>query len=136
MSDKPKRFQTQTERDVQGMSARRARDAAASTFGDDEVTGQYEGEELHRMRARRPTVERIQRLEDKHDATLATVNKMSGKLDTLLELAGAEADARTERAKAEAVERESRRKYIVPIITAVGIAAAAVAAAALHGGCS
>ncbi len=80
------------------------------------------------MRARRPTHDRIARTEKKGDELTAaftglsvTTAAMGGKLDTLVELAGAAAAERERRAAADAVERESKRKYIVPIITAIGV---------------
>ncbi len=47
----------------------------------DEVTGKYEGDELKSMRARRPTDERITRLEEKHDKLESKVDKLDGKVD-------------------------------------------------------
>lgn len=41
----------------------------------DEVTGNYQGDELRDIRARRPTPERVQRLEEKHDALLAKLDE-------------------------------------------------------------
>lgn len=52
-----------------------------------EITGQYAGEELRAIRSRRPTDERIERLEDKHDAlheivteTRVAVGEMRGEI--------------------------------------------------------
>lgn len=72
-------------------------------FSAEEVTGQYEGDELRQARARRPTDQRIERMEGKHDElrgdfkTLAahvgdlreSVGEMSGKLEVLPKLVDA-----------------------------------------------
>lgn len=78
-SPKARRAQTQTERDVEGFHARRERDARAAVPEElpDEVTGQYQGEELDRVRARRPTPVRLQLLEKKHDDLDAKVDKIA-----------------------------------------------------------
>lgn len=65
---------------------------------DDEATGRCDGEELARIRSRRPTPDRLRRLEEDRDAdrrrhdelaetvteTRVLVGTMSGKLDTVL----------------------------------------------------
>jgi hypothetical protein len=132
-------------------------------FQDEEISGVFEGEELRDRRSKRPTAIRLERLETKHDSLVATVTRvevaqakshgeLTGKLDTLVELAGASAAEREKRAaadavqraredeaadaqrKAEAKEREQKRKHIVPIIKAIGIALALIAAAIIgHG---
>ncbi len=132
--EKPRRHQTSTERDVQGLAARRERDAAVPAVVERDITGRYEGEELHRHRAKRPTQDRIQRLEDKHDAVAKDVHEMRGEVGAILRLAGEEADARRAREAAEAVEREKARSHIVPIIKAVGVALALIAAALIGRG--
>lgn len=78
----PKRHETATQRDLKGQKARierREHDqrreatqtghtyAAPSEPFEDDVTGKYEGEELERMRARRPTPERLLHIERKQD---------------------------------------------------------------------
>ncbi len=143
MSDPPtkRRAQTGTQRDLAAMATRRARSEAVPVTFDDELTGQHEGEELRRMRAKRPTDQRLQRLEDKHDELRDIVTRievthgeMNGKLDTIVDMAGAEAVARTARAEAEAAERERRRTHIVPVIKAIGVAIAMIVAAILGRG--
>ena len=98
MSDKPKRIQSQTERDFDGLEARAererdARDGRPTSIEFDEVTGQHHGDELRALRAARPPEQRLERLEDKHDElveivtdTRLTVSKIEGKLDVLPEL--------------------------------------------------
>ena len=98
MSDKPKRIQSQTERDFDGLEARaererESRDVHPIPIEFDEITGQHHGEELRAMRAARPPELRLERLEDKHDElvtivtdTRLTVSKIEGKLDVLPEL--------------------------------------------------
>ena len=64
-------------------------------FVDEECTGKYEGEDLARMRSRRPTPERISKLESKHDELVkafndhrtessAAMGRVEGKLDTAI----------------------------------------------------
>lgn len=65
---KKSRVQSQDERDAEGFAARRSRESAVvKEFAVDEITGRYEGEELEVRRAERPDIERIGRLEKKHD---------------------------------------------------------------------
>jgi hypothetical protein len=148
--DRPKRFQSQTERDLAGIEARRDRHRSAPRgipeFRSEEVTGQYEGEELAQARAKRPTDERIARLEQKHDSLDGMVNDMrvelgnvSGKLDVLPDLVdlirgkSAADQART------ADEHETRRLSMTTrakvVIAIVGLAGAAlgIAGTALSG---
>jgi uncharacterized protein YhaN len=77
---------------------------------EDDVTGQHAGEELRAMRARRPTPERIQRLEDKHDALHEVVTEtrvMVGQISTKLE-----ALPRLEAAVERSVERNAQREQL------------------------
>jgi hypothetical protein len=95
MPDKPKRFQSATERDLGGLDARADRDALDTAVSErahaewearseqvtpielptDDITAQYEAmpedqrhpEALHAARARRPTPQRFRKLEDKTD---------------------------------------------------------------------
>lgn len=71
--------------------------SASATRGDggfeEDVTGQYDGDELDRLRAMRPADQRIARLEKKHDdltqvvtETRVIVGEMSGQLSVLPEL--------------------------------------------------
>ncbi len=72
---KPPRVQSQDERDAEGFAARREREVAVKEFASEEITGRYEGEELEERRAQRPHVERIGRLEKKHDELKQDVEK-------------------------------------------------------------
>ncbi len=101
-------------------------------FEGEDATGNYEGPELHAIRARRPTPLRIAHLErrvDDHGLKLAGVDS---KLDTLVDLAGAERDARQARAIEDERRAALRGKWIIALITAVGVAVAAIVAAAVH----
>ena len=108
--DKPRRLQSQTDRDVEGMRAkkeRERREVAVPIELPDEITGKHEGEELKMYRSKRPTEERIERLEDKHDAldakhdTLASsvhkidtnISEMRGEMKILPRLVDALEDA-------------------------------------------
>jgi len=79
-SKKPLRMQSQDERDAEGMAARRGRDAIVKEFGNEEITGRYEGAELDDMRAQRLELERIGRLEKKHDELKRDVEKKHDEL--------------------------------------------------------
>lgn len=106
----PKRLQSQTERDLDGLRARRERESAPIPVdGFDDLTGRYEGEELRTRRAQRDTGKRVERLEEKHDELAevvgdmrAELGKVSGKLDVLPELVSAVRDsARTATARSD-----------------------------------
>ena len=92
-------MQTQTERDVEGLAAKKEREregGVPAEFASEEITGRLQGEELMEARAHRPTDERIGRLEQKHDQLAQEVGgvrvevaKMSGKLEVLPQLVDA-----------------------------------------------
>lgn len=70
-------MQSQDERDMEGLAARRERerDGVVRELGGEEITGRYEGEELETRRATRPPDERFNRLENKHDELKRDVDK-------------------------------------------------------------
>ncbi len=126
--------------------------APTPTFIDDDATGRHDrgelnDEELSLARGKRPTHVRIGKVENKVDGVIAVTNTMTGKLDTLVELAAAAAVEREKRAAAEererdkraaaeaverteaAKERDSKRKYVIALIGAVATAAVAIIAA-------
>lgn len=117
----------------------------ANDFPEEEVSGVYEGEELRVLRARRPTAKRLERLEVKHDELSKTVTRvelavtsshgeLTGKLDTLVAHAAAATVERERRSAEDALERERKRKHIVPTIKALGVALALIIAALIgHG---
>lgn len=85
----PKRSQTQTERDFEGMIAKARREGAVgldlTPFHEGEITKTHSGEELDRARAEQRTDdERIAHLEKKNDALVAVVVKMAGDQGVLL----------------------------------------------------
>lgn len=95
----------------------------------DDPTGQCEGEQLRAIRARRPTPERIARLEEKHDSLAETVveirvgvGEMSGKLDTIIQ------HVLVDRKEVHATER-TRIATTPNIIKAIGGAVALIIAA-------
>ncbi len=89
----------------------------------EEVTGNHESpEELQRWRAKRLTHDRLDKIEPKLDAHGLAIAGMVGKLDTILSYATKSDEA-----------AEKRRKYIVPTITAIGVAIAGIVAAMAHG---
>lgn len=85
------------ERATVGAARRRTPRAGVPVEIPDEVTGNYQGEELRTWRGRRPTPERLQRIEDKQDrfeenhaelakvvsATREDVSAMRGEMKTL-----------------------------------------------------
>lgn len=74
-SDKPRRSKTQTERDEESFQARREREAKHAiplTYEDEDLTGRHErgeidAEELAHKRSRRPTPDRLLKLEADRD---------------------------------------------------------------------
>lgn len=69
-----RRMQSQTERDAEGLAAKRERESSShesavpDPFDAEEITGRLAGDELAEARAQRPSNDRIGRLEEKHDA--------------------------------------------------------------------
>jgi len=95
---RPPRLQRPTERELESDRSRRERassqvDDLSEEF-DDPITGNYEGEELQRVRReKRTTGERLDRLEVKHDRlveavtqTRVAVGRIEGQLEVLPEL--------------------------------------------------
>lgn len=110
-----RRHQSQTERDVSGMAARRARTEGVPAIVDDDVTGRYHGEELDRRRAARPTEARLSRLEQKQDLLAADVSDLrqgvgeaNGQLRVLVAHHERQATLEAERIKAT-IEISTRR---------------------------
>lgn len=149
--DRPKRLQSQTERDLAGIAARRERHAAPAQgvpeFEVEEFTGRYEGEELAAMRKKRPTDERIGRLEEKHDSLTTTVNNLrvdvasiDGKLDVLPELVSllkgkttAEAAARADEHATKRLGMTNRTKIVLGILGVLGSGGIGALISALSG---
>lgn len=101
-------------------------------FVSEECTGRYEGEDLQRVRARRPTPERIARLELKHDRLAEVVTDVRVDVKTLLVLAE---ESKAERERRVAMEEQAqtlalaKRKTWPAIIKAIGAALALIIAA-------
>jgi hypothetical protein len=90
-------MQSQDDRDADGYAARRERDDAVKEFVGEEITGQYEGEELEQHRERRPTPDRIRRLEKKHDEVKDDLKNVKDDLkNTRSELKGDIKDVRSD----------------------------------------
>jgi len=64
----PRRIQSQTERDMQGVAAKLERERASSQTFEEDYTDRYEGEELRAAREQREPLPRIRHLEDRVDA--------------------------------------------------------------------
>jgi hypothetical protein len=168
-SRKPRRHarhQTQTERDFEGLAARREREAAPPVRDLEDLTDRHaaaeiDDGELAEMRALRAPEDRIAKVERKADklesavtAVQISVGELKGGMETLIKLgtaAEAEREARHKRereerqekddaeatkAKREADERERRRKNLPLVIGALGTAIAAIVAAAAIHGCA
>jgi uncharacterized coiled-coil protein SlyX len=127
-----RRARSHQDRDHYVSKATPASGIPAETF--DDPTGQCSGEQLARARSRRPTPERISRLEAKHDELAETVTeirigvgKMSGQLDTLVQ------HVLADRKEVHATER-TRIATTPNIIKAIGAAIALVIAALLGKG--
>lgn len=63
MTEKPRRLQTATERDMEGLAARRERQAAPAVEVHDENSANYSGEALLEMRGGRTPEKRFEKLE-------------------------------------------------------------------------
>lgn len=125
-----RRLQTSGDRDLASEAARREREAVPYVVEtSDEISGHYDVEERAQMRARRPTAQRLAILEVKHDELALTVAGMDGKVTAILEYSAKADAAREKQEQAKAVDRASARAQIVPVIKALGIALALVAAA-------
>jgi hypothetical protein len=101
-----------------------------------EATGVIEGPELDAVRERRPTPVRFKHIEkrvDDHDLKLdqhgQQLGHVVGRVDSIFTMTAAAQDAREAREKKEAEASARRWKLVVPIITALGIAIAAIVAA-------
>lgn len=147
----PKRLQSQTERDMAGLAARRDRHRSAPggipEVHVDEVTGNYEGEELARMRSRRPTPERLRILEAKHDSLSGSVNairvdvaEMRGEMKALpkmLELLegkqAAAVTANTNEHETKRLGMANRTKIILGVLSLLGSGGIGAIIAALSG---
>jgi uncharacterized coiled-coil protein SlyX len=126
---RPPRLQSQTERDMAGLAAKRERESAPD-FVEPEITGNYEGDELANVRARRPTPMRLSRLETKHDELRDVVTEMrvevsgmSGKLDVLPSLVSAVRDSVKSSQQREHVadldeldEKKNKRERITKVL--------------------
>lgn len=92
---------------------------------EEEVTGKHDGDELRELRGRRPTRERLTRLEDKHDGLDEKVDgidekvdgidsrtsRMEGKLDTALAFIA-------DNGKTQRVKISTNGKVLIAIVTA------------------
>jgi hypothetical protein len=103
---------------------------AIPDFVEPEATGNYEGEELARIRAHREPPERMAHLErrvDRLDKDMAVgFAESNTRLDTLLELAAKAEAERERRSAADHAHEERRRKYVLALIGALAAAAAVV----------
>lgn len=94
-----KRHQSQTERDLAGLAARKERDAEVAEFVCDDLTDRYEGEELKRMRADRPVEKRLEKLEEKDDQRALDI------ADIKLAVADIRGDQKATNASLRAIEK-------------------------------
>jgi uncharacterized coiled-coil protein SlyX len=87
-----RRRQSQTERDIAGIAARRDRERQQAARGVpvlvsefDDLTGKYDGEDLALARAKRPTDARVARLEKKQDEDRLDLKGLAGIVGDLRE---------------------------------------------------
>lgn len=106
----------------------------------DPVTGVLQGPALVEARKKRPTDERVGRLEDKHDkldekvdAIDSKVSRMEGKLDTALSFI---THSTNQQHMTNRVRISTRGKVIIGVAGAIGVIATAVATVLAAGGCS
>lgn len=114
----PKRPPTAHDRDVFVRKTPPRPFAVPEPIEDEEVTGKHDGDELRELRGRRPTRERLTRLEDKHDGLDekvdgidSKVSRMEGKLDTVLAFI-------TDSGKTQRVKISTNGKVVIAIVTA------------------
>lgn len=116
-----RRMQSQTDRDHEGFKARKERELAAGFAQSipvelpEDITGQYEGEERKMYRNKRPTDERVERLEDKHD-------KLDDKIDKL-EDSHSELVTTVNRVDSSLAELRGEMKVLPRLVTALEKAA-------------
>ncbi len=96
----------------------------------EEVTGQYQGPELAYYRSKRPTHERVERLEAKADLTAVTLAAMVAKLDTVLDFIKTD---RNHEHQTKQLHISTRGKVIIGVVGALCTAAGIIATAALSG---
>ena len=91
----------------------------------DDITGQYEGEELRTFRGKRPTWQRLDRLEDHKDQAIAMFAAVDAKLGMLVGHAekAEEREENRENREHEAREADRRRKWVLALIAGVVTAA-------------
>jgi hypothetical protein len=126
----PKRPITDTSRDV-FVRKTPPRSFAVPEPIEDEVTGKCEGDDLARLRGKRPTDERVSRLETKHDklddkvdAIDSKMSRMEGKLDTALAFI-------TDRGQTQRTLISTNGKIIIAIVTSALATIGTVLAAVL-----
>lgn len=131
-------MQTATDRDLDGIRARHERSGAVVQVVEDDLTGNYEGEELQRMRALRPPADRLAHLEGKHDQLATEVGtvrvalgELKGGMETLIRLGTAAEAERDRRSKQEADDRRQKEEAEREREKATADAARAAAAAEL-----
>jgi hypothetical protein len=94
---------------------------------EEELTGKHEGDELAELRAKRPTHDRIARLEVKGDATAQAQARMEGKLDAVHDAVIKLLTAKTaEDGKTARIRITSNGKVTIAIATAAIAAAVTV----------
>jgi hypothetical protein len=119
----PKRPPTNADRDFLVRKTPAKPFAVPEPIEDDEVTGKHEGDELAQLRAKRPTHDRIARLEVKSDEHATTGARVEGKLDAVLVLLTTKA---SEEGKTARIRITSNGKVIIAIATAAIAAAVTV----------
>jgi hypothetical protein len=91
-------------------------------FVDDDLTGQYAGEDLAQRRAKRPTDERIKRLEDKHDKLDDKVDDIHGDVREMRGELKAALGFMAEQQVTQRIRISTNGKVIIAIVGAIGTA--------------
>jgi hypothetical protein len=113
-----KRPGTNADRDIYTPKTPAKGHAVPVAIEEEEVTGKHDGDELAMLRAKRPTHDRIARLEVKSDDAAKSNARVEGKLDAVLVLLTGKA---TEDGKTNRIRITSNGKVTIAIaIAAIG----------------
>ena len=144
MSDKPQRPGTMSDaaRATIGRVHRGRPVHDVPTLVDDDITGQYQGEDLARARARRPTEERIARVETKQDEDRKAIHTIAlglegirGELKILPELVDLIKGQHATEHETKRQGMAGRTKVIIAILGVITTGLAILGGASL-GGCA
>lgn len=140
--DRPRRAGSMSDADRALESRARRRSpvlGVPATSWDDDITGQYQGEDLAQARARRPTVQRLARLEAKQDEDRGNLHELAvglagirGELKVLPELVELIKSKSNNEHQTRRLSMTTRARVIIAVVGALGTGLG-VAIAALSG---